>query len=203
MDFGIGDMVHDMFTLGVPVWERIIRAVLVYAFVVIALRFAGKREIGTLNPFDLVVLLFLSNILQNSIIGNDLSVTGGLIGAATLLGTNYLVQRFLFNHRRFERAFEGEATSLIEDGKILHENLEKELLTEEELVIAVHKQGILELADVQKALLETDGNISVFPRTPTADEERQRELRAQLSRIESTLARLSATPSQLSDSPPA
>jgi uncharacterized membrane protein YcaP (DUF421 family) len=201
MDFGVGGMAHDMFSLGVPVWERIIRAVLVYAFVVIALRFAGKREIGTLNPFDLVVLLFLSNILQNSIIGNDLSVTGGAIGAATLLGTNYLVQRFLINHRRFERAFEGEATSLIEDGKVLHENLNKELLTEEELIIAVHKQGILELSDVQKALLETDGNISVFPRTPTADEARHRDLAAQLTRIESALARLSAPPQELAATP--
>lgn len=191
MDFGIGNMVHDMFTLGVPVWERIIRAILVYFFVVIALRLAGKREIGALNPFDLVVLLFLSNILQNSIIGNDLSITGGLIGAATLLLLNYAVQRFLFNHQALDRVLEGEATVLIEDGKILHENLKKELVTEDVLIVAVHKQGLLDIADVEKAVLETDGNISVFARTPTTDAQRHMEMSVKLDRIEATLARLS------------
>ena len=193
MDFGIGNMVHDMFTLGVPVWERIIRAVLVYAFVVVALRLAGKREIGALNPFDLVVLFFLSNILQNSIIGNDLSITGGVIGAATLMGLNYGVQRFLFGHKRLDRIFEGQSTVLIEDGEILRANLKKELVTEDELMVAIHKQGLLELTDVQKAVLETDGNISVFARTPTTDERRQAELAEQLTRIEATLARLSSS----------
>ena len=191
MDFGIGNMVHDMFTLGVPVWERIIRAILVYFFVVVALRLAGKREIGALNPFDLVVLLFLSNILQNSIIGNDLSITGGLIGAATLLLLNYAVQRFLFDHQALDRVLEGEATVLIEDGKILHENLKKELVTEDVLIVAVHKQGLLDIADVEKAVLETDGNISVFARTPTTDAQRHMEMSVKLDRIEATLARLS------------
>lgn len=191
MDFGIGTMVHDMFTLGVPVWERIIRAILVYFFVVVALRLAGKREIGALNPFDLVVLLFLSNILQNSIIGNDLSITGGLIGAATLLLLNYAVQRFLFDHQALDHVLEGEATVLIEDGKILHENLKKELVTEDVLIVAVHKQGLLDIADVEKAVLETDGNISVFARTPTTDAQRHMEMSVKLDRIEATLARLS------------
>lgn len=191
MDFGIGNMVHDMFTLGVPVWERIARAILVYFFVVIALRLAGKREIGALNPFDLVVLLFLSNILQNSIIGNDLSITGGLIGAATLLLLNYAVQRFLYDHQSLDRVLEGEATVLIEDGKILHENLKKELVTEDVLIVAVHKQGLLDIADVEKAVLETDGNISVFARTPTTDAQRHMEMSVKLDRIEATLARLS------------
>ncbi len=200
MDFGTGNMIHDMFTLGVPVWERLIRAILVYAFVVVALRLAGKREIGALNPFDLVVLFFLSNILQNSIIGNDLSITGGFIGAATLMGINYAVQRFLFSHQRIDRIFEGQATILIEDGKILHDNLKKELVTEDELMVAVHKQGLMELADVEKAVLETDGNISVFARTPTGEEERQMALSEQLTRIEATLARLS---SLLPDAPSA
>lgn len=192
MDFGIGNMVHDMFTLGVPVWERIIRAVLVYAFVVVALRLAGKREIGALNPFDLVVLFFLSNILQNSIIGNDLSISGGIIGAATLMGLNYGVQRFLFGHQRLDRLLEGEATVLIEDGAILHENLKRELVTEDELMVAVHKQGLLELSDVKRAVLETDGNISVFARTPTADEARQSEMMDRLGRIEGQLTALLA-----------
>lgn len=190
MDFGIGNMIHDMFVLGVPVWERIARAVLVYAFVVVALRLAGKREIGALNPFDLVVLFFLSNILQNSIIGNDLSITGGFIGAATLMAMNYGVQRFLFNHQSLDRLLEGEATVLIEDGEILHDNLKRELVTEDELMVAVHKQGLLELGDVQRAVLETDGNISVFARLPTADEQRHAEMTARLSHIETQLQSL-------------
>ena len=192
MAFGVGNMWHDMFVLGVPVWERLIRAVLVYAFVVVALRLAGKREIGALNPFDLVVLFFLSNILQNSIIGNDLSISGGFIGAATLMGLNYAAQRFLFNHARLDRLFEGQATVLIEKGEVIHGNLKKELVTEDELIVAVHKQGIMELADVEKAVLETDGNISVFARTPTTEERRQLDMAAQLQRIEAALARLGA-----------
>jgi uncharacterized membrane protein YcaP (DUF421 family) len=192
MDFGIGNMFHDMFVLGVPVWEKVARAVLVYAFVVIALRLAGKREIGALDPFDLVVLLFLSNILQNSIIGNDLSITGGFIGAATLMGLNHGLQRFLFRHQSIDKLLEGEPAVLIERGEILHENLKKELVTVDELIVAVHKQGLLELSDVEKAVLETDGNISVFARTPTTDEERHERLAAQIGRIEATLARLSA-----------
>ncbi len=192
MAFGVGNMWHDMFVLGVPVWERLIRAVLVYAFVVVALRLAGKREIGALNPFDLVVLFFLSNILQNSIIGNDLSISGGFIGAATLMGLNYAAQRFLFNHARIDRLFEGQATVLIENGEVIHGNLKKELVTEDELIVAVHKQGIMELADVEKAVLETDGNISVFARTPTTEERRQLDMAAQLQRIEAALARLGA-----------
>ncbi len=190
MDFGIGNMVHDMFTLGVPVWERIIRAVLVYAFVVVALRLAGKREIGALNPFDLVVLFFLSNILQNAIIGNDLSISGGFIGAATLMGLNYAVQRFLFSHQALDRMLEGEATVLIEDGVILSANLKRELVTEDELMVAVHKQGLLELSDVKRAVLETDGNISVFARTPTMEEARQEEVLQRLARIEEGLGAL-------------
>src|SRR6187401_3350952 len=89
-------------TSGAPVWEKILRAVVVYAFLIIGLRLAGKRELAQLNPFDLVVLLTLSNTVQNAIIGNDNSLLGGVIGATTLLVMNYLVVRFLFRHQRFD-----------------------------------------------------------------------------------------------------
>src|SRR3982750_770166 len=98
---------HDMFYLGVPVAEKIIRPVLVYFFLIVVLRLAGKRELAQLNPFDLVVLLTLSNTVQNAIIGEDNSVTGGLIGAATLLVVNYAVVRFLYGHERLEQLVEG------------------------------------------------------------------------------------------------
>lgn len=161
---------HDMFVAQVPFWERILRAVVVYVFVVAALRLAGKRELGQLNSLDLVVLLFLSNILQNSIIGNDVSITGGLIGAATLLLVNYLTIRFLYRFPQIDQLVEGEATLLILDGAVQRESLRKELLTEEELLVACHKQGILNVTDVARAYLEPGGAITVFARTPTASE---------------------------------
>jgi uncharacterized membrane protein YcaP (DUF421 family) len=190
VDFGIGGMWDAMFVAGVPVWERIIRAVLVYAFAAVALRLAGKREIGTLNPFDLIVILFLSNILQNSIIGDDVSVTGGFIGAATLMLINRSVQRFLYRHPKLDHVLEGEPTVLVEHGRILHDNLKRELVTEDDLFVAIHKQGLLELGDVEVAVLETDGNISVIAREPTPQEKRQAAMEQQLTRIEATLSKL-------------
>ena len=100
----------DMFVLALPVAEKILRPIVVYLFLVIGLRLAGKRELAQLNPFDLVVLLTLSNTVQNAIIGDDNSVTGGIIGAATLLLVNFLVVRFLFRHEKLDRIVEGEPT---------------------------------------------------------------------------------------------
>src|SRR5438445_5319267 len=105
----------DMFHLGLPVAEKVLRAIVVYLFLVVGLRLAGKRELAQLNPFDLVVLLTLSNAVQNAIIGNDNSVTGGLIGGTTLLVVNYVVVRFLFNHEKLDRLVEGDPDVLIEN----------------------------------------------------------------------------------------
>src|SRR5664279_5011879 len=103
----------DIFVVGVPIAEKILRPALVYVFLVVALRVFGKRELAQLNPFDLVVLLSLSNTVQNAIIGNDNSLSGGLIGALALLAINYLVVRFLFRHRRLDEIVEGEPTVLV------------------------------------------------------------------------------------------
>src|ERR1039457_6269869 len=108
-------MWSQIFALGVPLAEKVLRPIAVYAFLVVVLRVFGKRELAQLNPFDLVVLLSLSNTVQNAIIGNDNSLTGGLIGAFTLLAVNYLVVRFLFRHRRLDQVFEGKPTVLVED----------------------------------------------------------------------------------------
>src|SRR5438034_7714930 len=107
-------LLHDMFALGLPVAEKILRPLMVYAFLIVGLRLAGKRELAQLNPFDLVVLLTISNTVQNAIIGNDNSVTGGIIGAATLLAVNYGVVRFLYTHERIDRLVEGDCDVLIE-----------------------------------------------------------------------------------------
>src|SRR3954466_12428052 len=100
-------MWQNMFYLGLPIVEKMLRPVIVYVFLIVGLRLAGKRELAQLNPFDLIVLLTLSNTVQNAIIGEDNSVTGGLIGAATLLALNYAVVRFLYTHKRIDRIVEG------------------------------------------------------------------------------------------------
>src|SRR5712664_5032241 len=112
------EITAHLFTLPIPILEKVIRPILVYVFLVVVLRVFGKRELAQLNPFDLVVLLSLSNTVQNAIIGNDNSLTGGLIGAFSLVFTNYLVVRFLFKHRRIDQILEGSPTVLIENGKL-------------------------------------------------------------------------------------
>src|SRR5436309_2923312 len=114
-------VLHDMFVLGLPVAEKVLRPVVVYAFLIVSLRLAGKRELAQLNPFDLVVLLTISNTVQNAIIGDDNSVTGGLIGAATLLLVNHVVVRTLYSHERLERLVEGDADLLIDEGCVRRE----------------------------------------------------------------------------------
>src|ERR1700736_2067463 len=116
--FFSGTMWTDMFALKLPILEKILRPVVVYAFIVLMLRIFGKRELAQLNPFDLVVLLSVSNTVQNAIIGEDNSVTGGLIGAFALFAVNYLVVRFLFRHRRLDEILQGTPTRLIEDGHV-------------------------------------------------------------------------------------
>src|SRR3989440_12271577 len=108
----------DILQPGIPILEKIVRPILVYLFLIVSLRLAGKRELAQLNPFDLVVLLTLSNTVQNAIIGNDNSVVGGIIGASTLLTVNYVVVRFLYSHEALDRLIEGDAELLIEDGKL-------------------------------------------------------------------------------------
>src|SRR5690348_15686363 len=106
------DIWKDMFVLGIPLLEKILRPIVVYVFLVVGLRLAGKRELAQLNAFDLVVLLTLSNTVQNAIIGDDNSVSGGVIGATTLLLVNYGVVRFLYGHERLDQLVEGAATVL-------------------------------------------------------------------------------------------
>src|SRR5882672_5085790 len=123
----------EMFTLTVPVAEKIARPIIVYVALVVLLRIFGKRELAQLNPFDLVVLLSLSNTVQNAIIGEDNSVSGGIIGAFTLLFVNYVVVRFLFGHRRLDQIVEGKSAVLMKEGRVCKDQLAKELITIAEL----------------------------------------------------------------------
>jgi uncharacterized membrane protein YcaP (DUF421 family) len=176
-------MWKDMFFLGLPVLEKVLRPVFVYAFLVIGLRLSGKRELVQLNPFDLVVLLTLANTVQNAIIGDDNSVTGGIIGATSLLVVNYLVVRFLYGHRQLDQVVEGHADVLIEDGKVKTRHLKKELITMAQLVAAARKQGFDSLAEVQQCVLEPGGTISFIGKKPGADEARHMELITRLEKL--------------------
>src|SRR5581483_9149494 len=118
---------HDMFALTLPVVEKVLRPIVVYFFLIAGLRLAGKRELAQLNTFDLVVLLTISNTVQNAIIGEDNSVTGGMIGAATLLLVNYVVVRFLYSHESIDRLIEGDPDVLVENGQVCHDALTKNL----------------------------------------------------------------------------
>jgi len=178
----------DMFVLGLPVAEKILRPIVVYVFLIVGLRLAGKRELAQLNPFDLVVLLTISNTVQNAIIGEDNSVTGGLIGAATLLAVNHIVVRYVYAHERLERWVEGDSDVLMENGIIKMDRLKEELITEGELLAAAHKQGFQTLEEIDRAVLEPGGGICFFAKKPTPESRRHEELIERLDRISAQLA---------------
>src|SRR5438093_10483718 len=154
------DTWKDMFVIGLPLAEKILRPIIVYAFLVTSLRLSGKRELVQLNPFDLVVLLTLSNTVQNAIIGEDNSVLGGIIGATSLLVTNYLVVRFLYDHRKLEQLVEGRADALIEGGKVRVRNLKRELITVPQLEAAARKQGFDSVSEVEQCGLAPGGTLT-------------------------------------------
>jgi uncharacterized membrane protein YcaP (DUF421 family) len=184
------DIWKDMFVLGLPIAEKILRPVIVYIFLIVGLRLSGKRELAQLNPFDLIVLLTLSNTVQNAIIGDDNSVTGGIIGATSLLAINYLVVRFLYGHRKLEQIVEGDADILVEDGKVYEDKLKKELITKQELAAAARKQGFDSLADVRQCILEPGGTLSFIARKPDTEDIRHQELLKKFDALTQELALL-------------
>jgi uncharacterized membrane protein YcaP (DUF421 family) len=189
-DRAMHDIWKDMFVLALPVLEKILRPMVVYAFLVISLRLSGKRELVQLNPFDLVVLLTLSNTVQNAIIGDDNSITGGIIGATSLLVVNYLVVRFLYNHRSLDQLIEGKADLLVEDGKVRTQHLKRELITMAQLEAAARKQGFDSLSEVQQCVLEPGGTITFLGKKPGTDEARHGQLLKKLDELAAELARM-------------
>lgn len=184
------DTWKDMFVLGLPLLEKILRPVIVYAFLVVSLRLSGKRELVQLNPFDLVVLLTLSNTVQNAIIGDDNSVSGGVIGATSLLLINYLVVRFLYGHHKLEQIVEGDADVLIDNGKLRSARLKKELITASQLEAAARKQGFDSLSEVDKCILEPSGTLSFTGKKPASEEVRHQELLARMEKLTEEIVRL-------------
>ena len=163
---------------------------IVYIFLIAALRIFGKRELAQLNPFDLVVLMMLSNTVQNAIIGEDNSVTGGLVGALALLAVNYLVVRFLFRHRRLDQLLEGSPTTLVREGRVEESALAQELMTESELLVVAHRQGFAGLDEIEECVLEPGGVFFIKGKKPPPEERQHAELLARLDDLSRQLEAL-------------
>jgi uncharacterized membrane protein YcaP (DUF421 family) len=183
-----------MFLLPLPILEKLARPVIVYLVLVVLLRIFGKRELAQLNPFDLVVLLSLSNTVQNAIIGEDNSVTGGIIGAFSLLAINWLLVRVLFRSRRLTRTFEGRATVLVHDGQIDRRALARESLSHEELLEVIHRQGFEDVHQVRCCELEPNGTFYVEAFDPSAADKHHAELLERLDALSREVAALRVQP---------
>lgn len=161
-------MYESMFHVHLPILEKILRPMIVYLALIAFLRLFGKRELAQLNPFDLVVLLSLSNTVQNAMIGDDNSVSGGIIGALSLLTINWALSRLLFYTPRLNTALEGPSTTLIEHGVIDRRAMKQETLTDTELLSVLHKQGVDQVEDVERCVLEPSGTFFVQSNSPSA-----------------------------------
>ena len=150
-----------MFDLTVPWWELVLRSAVVYFALLFMLRITGKRQIGQLSPFDLILLLLISEAVQNSIVASDDSLIGGLIAVVTLIGVNYLVGLVTFKSKRWENALEGRPQVLIHEGKIFEDVMKESKLTRKELESALRHQGYFELNEIKLAILETNGTVSI------------------------------------------
>ena len=169
-------MIDSMFHLHLPLLEKILRPIIVYLCLILFLRIFGKRELAQLNPFDLVVLLCLSNTVQNSIIGDDNTVSGGIVGVFSLLSINYVLTRVLFRLPKLNRIVEGKETVLIRNGKIDQEALKREALTELDLKTVLHKQGLRDYSEVECCVLEASGNFYVEQVDPLREGRQRREI---------------------------
>jgi uncharacterized membrane protein YcaP (DUF421 family) len=187
-------VVDSMFHLPVPFLEKLFRPVIVYLVLVLLLRVFGKRELAQLNPFDLVVLLSLSNTVQNAIIGEDNSVTGGIIGAFSLLAINWFVVRLLFRSPKLTRALEGKSVVLVRDGQIDNKALKREALTREELAEVIHRQGFEHVHEIHRCELEPNGSFYIEAKDPSMTDARHDEVLARLDAISKEIASLKARP---------
>ena len=175
-------MTHDLVHLGLPWWDKVVRTLVVYLGLIVLLRVAGKRQLAQLSTLDLVVLLLLSNVVQNAIIGNETSLLGGLLGALVLVCGNHVLVRLTFRHAWLNRMLNGTSTVLYDNGHVRRKNLEHELMTRQELVSALRREGF-ELDDVERVELEPEGTFNPQPK-PKPDID---DVMAALDRIEKRL----------------
>jgi len=181
---------HDLLIPTVPVAEKILRSLAVYVFLIGGLRLAGKRELAQLNPLDLIVLLTLSNTVQNAIIGPDNSLLGGLISAATLLLANHLVVLVTHRSPKIETLIEGSPDWLIRGGHILRDRLISEDISQPELEAAARKQGFSSLEDVDQAILYPGGAFCFIGRVPSADAIHHQQVMTELNRLATAVDQL-------------
>jgi len=181
---------ESMFHLPLPILEKLARPIIVYLVLVVLLRIFGKRELAQLNPFDLVVLLSLSNTVQNAIIGDDNSITGGIIGAFGLLAINWLIAQILFRSPKLTHAVEGSSAVLILNGQVDAKALERESLTREELLDVIHRQGFDSIQKVRRCELEPNGTFYVEAYEPSPADQQHAELLARLDGLQRQIAAL-------------
>lgn len=153
---------RDLVSLGTPPLVIILRCIVVYAFLLVAIRLTGKRQLGQFTPFDFAILLIVSNAVQNAMIGPDTSLVGGIIGAATLFGLNYLVSILSARYNILGRELLGVPTLLVDDGHLVTDNLQRERIDPDDVLMAMREHGVDNLASVKHAILETDGTISII-----------------------------------------
>jgi uncharacterized membrane protein YcaP (DUF421 family) len=187
-------MSHDMFHMPLPILEKILRPVIVYLCLIVFLRIFGKRELAQLNPFDLVVLLSLSNTVQNAMIGDDNSVSGGIIGAFALLAINWALMWFLYRAPKMTAVLEGQPSTLVRDGMVDEIELKKQTLTHEELVSVLNKNGFNDPQDVEICVLEPNGTFYVKGKSPSSDDIVRDEL---LHEVKQLIAEVKALKEQI------
>ena len=187
-------MWQSMFAVQIPILEKILRTVLVYATMVLLFRLVGKRDLAVLNTFNFVVIFLLSNVVQNAIIGSDNSLLGGVIGAATLVGINNLVNRWLARSARAARVLEGVPTTVIEDGKFIPRALRRLSLRPEEVEHAVRVQNGDDVTEIGTGRMEPSGQLvlTLKPGEQSADKDDMTRLNARLDAIDAALAVLAA-----------
>ena len=154
-------MSTTMWAMTVPWWELIARSVIVYIFLLVLIRVTGKRQVGQLAPFDLILLLVLSNAVQNAMNGGDNSVQAGLISAVTLVALNYGIGYATYRSKKLEALIEGRPQLLIHNGKLYKDVMEQERLTQHELDAALRRQGVSSVSHVHIAMIENNGEITV------------------------------------------
>jgi uncharacterized membrane protein YcaP (DUF421 family) len=179
-----------MFHTQLPILEKILRPMIVYLALILFLRLFGKRELAQLNPFDLVVLLSLSNTVQNAMIGDDNSVSGGIIGALALLAINWALMRLLFHMPRLNAALQGSPACLILNGKVDFDALRRETLTEEELLSVLHKQSFDTFQQVRRCVLEPNGTFFIEGFKPDDEEKELAQLLTAVQKLTADVAGL-------------
>lgn len=181
---------RDMFQLPVPLLEKILRPVIVYLCLIVFLRLFGKRELAQLNPFDLVVLLSLSNTVQNAIIGDDNSVTGGIIGAFALLAINWLLMLVLYRTPKLTKALEGSSSTIIRNGVVDETEMKRQTLTPEDLVSVLNRNGFSDASEVDLCVLEPNGTFYVKGKSPSTEAIERGEILAVIEELSNEIRSL-------------